>query len=439
MYYTLLQKTVKLYVPEHFNPLDYEYGYELCYFGHILYLHNVTKKIPRDEWDYEPLNAEMLHNVLGNNYAKYLRQALALGLIEKDKNRNYCQGRYSTHYRIGDKYRMSTFRKWSPNRTLRAKLIKHQEEHIKSHPTCYQHALKWFDGLTIEDVSLDYLTGLANMPEHNNSKSTPDERIHLYQLQIENIKDKCINDIRDSSGRLYTSVTNLKSELRQYLRYDGKRLYEIDIKTSQPLFLGLSVLKDLIAENSSILPDIEKNPLPYVYQNMCKLSNTFPDLKEYFDLIQYGDLYAYMKEQCGKTDVTRDDFKIDFFGYLFGPNLTDASIVLQVMRDKFPTIHAYVKKIKQVDLLRAEFVFTNYHDFVERYKEYYAELSRQMRIVEADCMYNTIVNRLMNEFPQIPIFTIHDSILTTHPDIVRRVMSEEFQSKHGVSVQLKTK
>lgn len=48
--------------------------------------------------------------------------------------------------------------------------------------------------------------------------------------------------------------------------------------------------------------------------------------------------------------------------------------------------------------------------------------------IESVCMLGLVCKRLQNEFPDIPIYTVHDCIATTsqHITTVRRIMEEEF-------------
>jgi hypothetical protein len=43
----------------------------------------------------------------------------------------------------------------------------------------------------------------------------------------------------DDYGRVHTNITNLKRSLRKYLSVRGRRLVNVDIASSQPLFLAL--------------------------------------------------------------------------------------------------------------------------------------------------------------------------------------------------------
>jgi hypothetical protein len=57
---------------------------------------------------------------------------------------------------------------------------------------------------------------------------------------------------------------------------------------------------------------------------------------------------------------------------------------------------------------------------------------------EASLMIGAVCGRLARHHPDVPLLTVHDSILTTpsHVDLVHRVITEEF-GRLGVPVKLR--
>ena len=51
------------------------------------------------------------------------------------------------------------------------------------------------------------------------------------------MKDDILFFVDNTSGRLHTNLTQLKTKLRKFVRYDGKVLYSIDLTNSQPFLL----------------------------------------------------------------------------------------------------------------------------------------------------------------------------------------------------------
>ena len=58
----------------------------------------------------------------------------------------------------------------------------------------------------------------------------------------------------------------------------------------------------------------------------------------------------------------------------------------------------------------------------------YADLARRMQREESGMMIGAVVRRLMEHHPEVPFFTVHDSITTVeeYGDLVGRVLKEEY-------------
>lgn len=74
--------------------------------------------------------------------------------------------------------------------------------------------------------------------------------------------------------------------------------------------------------------------------------------------------------------------------------------------------------------------FPSVHQFIFDQKvDDYRQLACNMQRAEAELMIDTVCLRLMTHHDEIPLVTIHDSIMTTeeHVPTVARIMVEEFQ------------
>ena len=76
--------------------------------------------------------------------------------------------------------------------------------------------------------------------EEDGRRGTIKGRIEAYREQLRWIRDKSwFYEFDERNRRFHSNVSNLVRELREYLRVGGSPLIEIDIKNSQPLFIGL--------------------------------------------------------------------------------------------------------------------------------------------------------------------------------------------------------
>jgi hypothetical protein len=188
---------------------------------------------------------------------------------------------------------------------------------------------------------------------------------------------------KDDYDRVHTNITNLKSSLRQFLRYKDQKLVNIDIVNSQPLILLLTK--------------------PFLSSIRCALLNDFDnglDLFNYKSLVEHGRLYDFI---MNKLEVdNRGEFKEQFFKEIFFGKKV-GSYFWQL----FPSVAKLLLDIKKSD---------------------YRTLAWMMQRAEADIIINRICRRIMTEHPNLFISTIHDSILTIESGVgkIKTIISEEF-------------
>ena len=190
-----------------------------------------------------------------------------------------------------------------------------------------------------------------------------------YQRNMISIENIGINNIFfkfDEYGRMHTNYTVLKKEIRKnFITFSGVPTYEFDIKNSQPLFL-ITLMKEKLHVSEMIKPDVTK----------------------YIGLVQNGLIYEYLMEN--KVVKDRDDAKILMYRVLFGKNGHKQKENISFHRH-FPTVYDFIR---------------NYKETAKDYKI----LSHDLQLKESDFIYNKVIRHLMNSFPEMPIFTVHDSI-----------------------------
>ncbi|WP_276498510.1 hypothetical protein [Pontibacter litorisediminis] len=291
--------------------------------------------------------------------------------------------------------------------------------------------------------------------------------------------------VDEKAGRVHTSLSNLKREFRNFLTYDGKRLVEIDVKNSQPFF-SLAILNRAFWEgkeggvcetnfsiSSNVLltstdnttycnTPITQVPMSftqqhteglYTHHTYQRLHNTsslvmFRDLvgdidreelERYRDLVISGGVYEYLLEEyrnrTGRENIQRDDMKKVVFTILFSKNEEDMAeprtlkernsresrvLAKDTFRSCFPTIYRVFEKIKEGNN---------------------ALLACLLQSVEAYVILSKVCERVKTERPDLPLFTIHDSLMTTEGNelYLKRVMEEEFERYIGAVPNLTVK
>ncbi len=144
----------------------------------------------------------------------------------------------------------------------------------------------------------------------------PQVKFYTYREQIDLIRDRSWIFVADRfSRRIHTNLTQLKRELRAGLRVAGQPLVQIDIKNSQPLFIGLAARKD-----------------------------GFED-RRYLELCQ-ADLYQHLADRGGWT---RKEVKEQLTqAALFAANTSrhQGLPVKQLFDAEFPTMATFIREMK---------------------------------------------------------------------------------------------
>ena len=106
--------------------------------------------------------------------------------------------------------------------------------------------------------------------------------------------------------------------------------------------------------------------------------------------------------------MTRDHLKRLFFADVFYGRTKVDTPLTRLFARLFPTVYYLILDCKS---------------------ERYQDLARKMQREEAKFILHTVCRRLFTYHESVPVFTIHDSIMTTeeHVPLVRRIINEEFQ------------
>ena len=221
-----------------------------------------------------------------------------------------------------------------------------------------------------------------------------DARVGAYREQIRWINEGFwIFRVDEFAGRIHTNLTQLKRELRAYLHVEGKGLVEIDIKNSQPLFIGLA------ARDGGVVEDER-------YLRLCE-----------------DDLYQYLADKGGWDRKTVKKQLTQMA--LFAPNNhhSQRSPVKKLFDAEFPAIADYIRRQKNGTAT------TN--------PKPWNRLAKVAQTMEAKFIIGGVCDRIRKESVDCWVSTIHDSILTQPEsvDLVLGIIREEF-TKLGVKPRL---
>lgn len=196
---------------------------------------------------------------------------------------------------------------------------------------------------------------------------------------------------KSGTNRVYTNVTNLKSIWRQDIRIDGEKVYNVDIRCSQPCLLG--VLYDF--------------------------SETSQEEKARFvEFVTQKDFYAELAALAPPgINLTRDQAKEQTFTLMFGKNMTTRKQPLFAVLSKiFPILARKILLAKEKN---------------------YKDLSFILQSIESDIMVLGVMTEIMER--EIRALSIHDSILCKEKDIpvVKEIITRHFEKVTGFKPVLK--
>ena len=216
--------------------------------------------------------------------------------------------------------------------------------------------------------------------------------IDIYNRNIYSVD--CINDKHifyhfDDYGRMHTNYTILKSFIRKNcLLIDGEETCEIDIPNSQPLFLT-----KIIDMDSSLVDEKE--------------------LQLFKELTISGTYYQYVMNQLGETNKKK--VKEMTYKVLFGRNIA-SSKVDKNFKKLFPTIHQFIKNYK---------------------KEHgdYRILAYDLQKAESNLVFNTVIKKVIQFYPEIKLITIHDSIVIPrkYKEEVNQIFEIELKKEFNIN------
>lgn len=294
------------------------------------------------------LNSQVLKGLFGNEYIYVLRYLIDIKFIKKGSK--YIPREKSQSYVLRRNIRESEM--------IEAKVSKPKTAgkriNLPSNTTIPSEIRE----MLIDDMSLmsiDYESAKKYL-----SENTKSERSYMKNLYcIEAIKSGELYYKFDKYGRMHTNFSILKKEIRQnYLYLGGEEIAEIDLPNSQPLFLYKKIGDD-----------------------------GFYKWDRYDEDVLSGCFYENIQHQL---NCDRRQAKQSVYHVLFGPTKNDLNHT--VFKSLYPNVYQWI---------------CDYKKATGKYKI----LSHELQRIESQFIYNTVIQRIKEERPHIPLITVHDSIL----------------------------
>lgn len=371
-----------------------------------------------DAAGYVRLKVAYLRKVIPDRHERQLRRALVnVGVLECDHG--YQAGVRSRGYRLAARY-AGGFRRVGCQDTRVARRVRAlRPSPNRPRSEVHRYLYQWYRRLEIDRAQAEQIALGLEHPQ-------------IHAVAIDMIDNGDVEFSSCKQGRVHTNLTRLSRELRPALRVNGQPLKNVDLVNSQPLMLALLIhayrgeVPRMVSElsnqatgssfNQCITPRPPTIHTNTMSNNLSGRSEAQPpsgfeqltgDLSEYIELCEQGMIYEKL-QSLGKLDeLSRSDLKKKVFTEVFYGRNEAATDFTRHFRVAFPRTAALIRELKVGD---------------------HGNLARLMQKVESSFMIGRVCRRLMMDHPEIPIFTIHDSVMTTRAGVptVVRVIENEF-------------
>ena len=367
-----------------------------------------------------------------------------LGVIECDHK--YKPGEKCMWYRLAPPYREIGFQEYTITQSAFLKRLTKTANERKQTAKQHRHLTKHFnENLTIDadaaihTINVQYEEQIALPPEERkkNKKNKPKDPYTVYTsayTAIHKFSEQSFSySVSDSNKRLNTNLTSIPKIVRPHITYSGEPLANLDISNSQP-FLSLVLLQPWFYEtNTSNQKEGKINfscISPQVRQAIPMLSDTSHNstsplmllktseltdnevVTEYKHLVCSGNLYDHILKEMNNPTMTRDDVKRDFLRAMYSDNRFTQCPVKRMFRELFPEVYQLFALYKRKN------------------KKAFPIALQQ---IEATLILDRVSKRIAREFPGLPIYTIHDSVVTlmAYRKRIQQIMEEEIERAIG--------
>lgn len=420
---------------------------------HLIYILDLITSVPATNKGLElingfvPIKASILQSRV-KNYRQYLDYLLQNGVILTDNR--HIKGQKATGYKFAPIYSGIVKSVAVGDRQL----IRSLKKDYRLAPAVerkYKHLTRWYNeqlGIRYE-LALDFITEdlnkkLAHPELRDRDKRTSDyidpwRQYNCALMNIEKIAARAFRISIDHKGfRLHSVLSSFRSTLRNCLIYNDLELVSVDICNCQPYLISLLLnssfwvkdgitdafhIDDLYSSFNKIYSSSSRSSIIMVAEN--GEMQTDSGFQAYKELVRSGQFYDHMSKliqnECGTSFTDRKAAKTMLFQVLFTDNRFIGQAEAKpkrIFKSQFPGVYQLLNEIK---------------------KPGKSNLPILLQQIESHLVLKVITKRIAREKPSLPLFTIHDSIITTagNEEYVQRVVLEELGKVVGFAPRLR--
>jgi hypothetical protein len=410
---------------------------------------NKKKQEQLEEQGFIPLHAITLNNIVGAIYTKALQILITGNVIVT--NSLYQVGVISKGYRLTPEYIGATKKvelvSTGINQRLKDFLTQEQlKQDLRLRKV--NHLIEYFNndlqiGLNEVHAFIEWYkhkmeklresASFTSNKKRDEAKARILNRVFYMKAVVKAFLRQDFQQKRDDAGRLYSPLTSLKKELRAFVTYEGKPLGSVDITASQPYLLQILLKKEfwLTTRTAGLSLHQIYKPLYQYLQKHGYITRVLQHLKnmqtDSFSSIKWqNDYYTYLMtavkqnkmSYAYKSFATRAETKKTMMLLLYDSYKYKQPPYYRAFKELFPDLTALMDLIK----LAGKNV-----------------LSGILQSVEANIILERVTKDLSTANPTMPLFTIHDSICTTHENLeaVKEQMKKTLTDLIGIAPGLK--
>ena len=357
----------------------------------------INKKITKD--DFAPINIDVARTIISQRKCvEIIKDLILWGIIESDYKKKIGYKSFGYRFNINNPSYSDTFYRAKVTDKLIIKKMNNFKEKQRAKAITagadYEHLFNY-----IHKIKINHKQAMEFINENYIPFSDDYE---ARRLSVELISNGDIFFVVDQKGnRAHTNLTNLASDLRQFITYNDRKLGQVDIMNSQPFLLNVVIKKRInFASDEEVL-----------------------EYQKYKKLTQEGKFYEYLMENFGIDNTNkkaRNEFKLLFFGRVFfDVNRTKLKKEEELFQELFPTIFKIIRELKQDD---------------------YTNLAISLQKAESKAIITECVRRIRIERPEIFVSTIHDSIVgeLSSLEYFKTVLEDVFELNYNLKPGIKT-
>lgn len=349
------------------------------------------------------------------------------------------------------------------------------EEERKNNVKPYVHIIRWYLKQKLEinkEAALSWVNTYFRQNFDNAEKYMIGDDLTEEKAILQNIKNRLLSFIEkvdsksvsildfkvdsDQGRRLHGMFSYMMKQLRHFFKYEGQNLVSVDIKNSQPYFSILLLDRQFwqsSAVRTSRLQLQELGDDMYKIKDLTGMRESIMMLDSsrtltrldvstnlYKNLVVKGELYEYLwpalrekasvdfLEKWGERLSSRDSVKREMLRIMYCSNAVIQQPFYETSKDfenLFPPVGRIFKTVKQET--ESSIIWVN-----GRMKRVgYKRLPILLQRIESHLLLKVICKKIAKERPDVPTFTIHDSIVTTEEnqayvtEVIRQVLTEK--------------